>query len=418
MERRRKKKMIYFNTRKLFLYSFLLLLSLSCKKHKENKVDPDSEYIRYVNTATIANDLVPLDIVSTSDGGFLILGSSPSPDFLYHKTYILKVDKEGNYSWDTYLDTQYLNPVSDIIVRNGDYYLFCMDQLTGTYLIKINQSTHAAEQVSYFSKVSLPLSASTTPDGGYLILNCNLGDNWTGFTKVAPDLSTTWSKQFGFDPIFGDEIDRHIKREIAPLPFFTGTVQDGNSTTAYYFNAYYQANFSCVFINPSTGKPTGFYLGGDRAYASMRTLLPLEGSIYAMTHYDRNNTNFLIPRDTLNIGATIPLPVSQLAGQSFADMKASSRVVCRRYTLAGRDVILYAANTKNNGVGLYAFDEGTGTYLGSENLSLETPFEMGGMVPTSDGGLVVLAKTYIDNRFPRVCLFKRSNESVKKLVGM
>ena len=411
--------MIYRKLWKIFLCVLPVFLWSSCKKHKENKIEPTEEFVRYVNSDTLSGDLVPLDIVATADGGYLILGSSPSPDFLYHKTYILKVDQEGKYNWDAYLNTQYLNPVSDIMVKNGEYYLMCMDQLTGTYLVKINESTHGADLVHYFTSISLPLAASATPDGGYLILNCSLGDNYTAFTKVGADFKTVWQKIFYFsDPSFTESVDRHVKREIPPLPFFTGTVAENGVATAYYFNGY-NNNLSCQFANPDNGKITGFtVLEGDRAYASIRTLIPLGKSTFALSYYDRSSIDYLNPKDTLDIFSSTPTAVTGILGKTYPEIETNSRIVSRKYTLSGRDVIVYAANTKNKGVALYAYDVSTGDYLGSKIFSLETPCEMGGFVPAADGGLMVMAKTYIDSRFPRVCLFKMSAEDVKKLIGM
>lgn len=397
-----------------------LLFSLgACKKHKENKIQPDKEYIRYVNTSTIQTDLVPLDMVKTVDEGFLILGSSPSKELLYHQTYLLKIDKEGKYEWDTYLPSTFLNPVSSILAKDGSYYFFCMDLLTGTHLVKINESTHTADPIKYWDEIQLPLHASATPDGGFLVLNAHLGDKWTGLTKIGPDLNATWRREYTFDENFSDVIDRHVKKESAPLPFFTGTVQNGGNVSAYYFNAYFDANFSCVFVNPTNGRTNGYtYLGGDRAYASMRNVLPLESGVFAMSWYDRNSNNYFVPRKDLVIQSPTPTAVTGLGGQRFADMEADSRVLCKRLILAGRDVLVYSANTKNKGIGLYAFDVSTGTFLGNKLLSLETPFEMGGFATTSDGGLAIMAKTYVLNRFPRVCLIKLSDEEVKKLVAM
>ena len=399
-----------------FAISFVLSVALvSCKKHKENKVEPDSQYFKYVDTETLANDLVPLDMVRTADQGFLFLGSSPAAGLLFHKTYLLKLDKEGKFLWDKYLEVDFLNPVSELMSRNGAYFIFCMDQNTGTHLVKVNDANGQTESVKYWDNVQLPLHGSITPDGGFLMLNANLGDKWSGFTKINPDLSAAWNEVYFFNDNFAAEIDRHTKRETQPLPFMTGTVSGANPI--YFFNCFYEANFSCIFVNPKDGKTDGYsQIGGDRSYATMRYLLPINENRFALCRYDRTNTNFLIPNATIPI-LGLPSVSTELGGISFADMEPNSRILCRRYVVAGKDVIIYAANNRNKGVGLYAFDANSGAFLGSKSLNLESPCEMGGFAPTADGGLAVLAKTYIVNRFPRVLVFKLSEEEAKKLVG-
>jgi hypothetical protein len=124
----------------------------------------------------------------------------------------------------------------------------------------------------------------------------------------------------------------------------------------------------------------------------------------------------LIPNATIPILGQ-PTVSTQLGGVTFADMEPNSRILSRRHVVAGKDVIIYAANNRNKGVGLYAFDANSGAFLGSKSLNLESPCEMGGFAPTADGGLAVLAKTYVVNRFPRVLVFKLNEEEAKKLVG-
>jgi hypothetical protein len=401
---------------------FIVLLAgafLACKKHKDNKVEVDHPFVRYVETRTITSDLVALDMVRTADGGYLILGSSPQETSQYHRIYVLKVDAAGNYVWDSYLPEPYYNPVSSLIAKDGAWLLFCMDDISTTRLIQIKDAqANIPEQLAIWPDLVLPLHASATPDGGFLVLNSHLADKWTGLTKLGSNLKEEWTAQYDYNESFAPEIDRHVKGEIAPLPFITGTVTTDAGTVAYFFNAHYDANLSTMFVNPSDGSLDGFgYLGGDRSFATMKTILPLGGTRFAFTRYDRSNNNFFIPNLTFDYKAGLIKAISGLGGQKFPDMETGARVVCQKQILLGREVLIYGTNTKNNGIGLYFFDARSGVYLGNKTLSLETPFELGGFAPSTDGGLMVMAKTYIVNRFARVCLLKLSVEDLTKVFG-
>ncbi len=391
------------------------LLFYNCKKHKENKVDPDMEYYRFVNTETIQNDLVPLDMVRTEDQGFLFLGSSPEDEMLFHRTYLLKLDKEGKFLWDKYLEKEFLNPVSELMFRNGAYYIFCMDELTGTYLVKINHENGASESVKYFEDIRMPLHGSATPDGGFLVLSVNLGDKITEFRKLNSGLNLTWKEKSEFpyedNSALNDKLNNHINHNLKPLPFFTGTVSGSNAS--YYFNGLSGTDFTTLFVNQATGKADGIMILGNKTNAAVRYLLPLDGYRFTMCRYDATGINYFTP----SILITEVKASTEMGGQKFADMEPESRVLCRRHTIAGSDVIIYAANSRNKGVGLYAFEANSGAYLGSKVLSLESPCEMGGFAPTADGGIAVIAKTYVTNRFPRVLVFKLNEEETKRLVG-
>ncbi len=401
-----------------FIFHLLLILGLviGCKKHKENKIEPDKQFVRYINTSSILTDLVPIDVVRTSDQGFLIMGSSPSITKNYHTIYLLKIDKEGQFVWDGYLPEKYVNPVSDLIFKEGSYNILCMDAVSGTRLIKVFDNGLKTEEIKFFEEIQLPLQGSATPDGGYLILNVNLSDKWSGITKINPDLSTKWSEQYYFNENFAAEIDRHLKREGLPLSFLTGSLK---SSEAYYFNGFADANFSSLFLNPADGKTDGYnQIGGDRSYAAIKTIVPLGGNRFAVSRYDRSGNIYFVPNCSIDIKSGTAIANTELGGIKFPDIEPNSRVICKNMLIAGRQVLVYGANSKNKGIGLYLFDSNTGIFLGSKSFSLETPLDMGGFELAQDGGLLVMGKTYIANRFPRVCVFKLNQEEATKLVGL
>ena len=396
-------------------FILILILIAGCKKHKENKIEPDKQFVRYINTTSILTDLTPLDMVRTSDQGFLILGSSPVSGKNYQSIYLLKIDKEGNFVWDGYLPEKYSNPVSDLIFKDGFYNLFCMDAVSGTHLIRLFDVSLKTEEIKFFEEIQLPVNASATPDGGYLILNVNLSDKWSGITKINPDLGIKWSEQYYFNENFASEIDRHLKREGLPLSFLTGSL---NNSEAYYFNGFIDANFSGVFVNPVDGKADGFnQIGGDRSYAALKTVVSLGDSRFAISRYDRSGNLYFVPNTIIDVKSSTAIANTELGGIKFPDIEPNSRVICKNIFISGGQVLVYAANSKNKGISLYIFDSNTGIFLGSKSFNLETPLEMGAFEVAQDGGLVVMGKTYIANRFPRVCIFKISPEDATKLVG-
>lgn len=404
---------------RLFAFGFLVFALLgACKKHKENKIEPDKEYVRYVDSDSIDADVTPLDMVRTPDDGYLILGSSPRMGKQYHKVYFLKVTKEGEFQWEVYLPDQYLNPVSELIWKDGAYHLFCMNESTATVLLRLNESEKTVESIKSWPSLLQPLHCSATPDGGFLILNVDLGDKFTGISKVNNGLGMEWSEQYYFEDIFAIYIQRHVWREGSPLPFTTGVVRNGNQAVAYYFSAVVESNFSTFFVSPANGKADGMVqIDGGGMYAKMNTILPLGGDNFSFSHHDRMDNNFLVPLYKQPLNGVLT-PTSKLRGQTFPEMQAGARIVSSRCSLAGRDVVLFATNTKSKGVAIYAYDAGSGEYLGSKSFSLETPMELGDLVPASDGGMMVMSKTYMASRFARMCLWKLSEEEVKKMVAM
>jgi hypothetical protein len=76
-------------------------------------------------------------------------------------------------------------------------------------------------------------------------------------------------------------------------------------------------------------------------------------------------------------------------------------------------VIVYGSNTKSKQIGLYFYDEATGEFLGSEYVGYSNPFEIGSVIQTAEGDLVVSGTTYLVGRLPRLCLIKIPERSLR-----
>jgi len=232
-------------------------------------------------------------------------------------------------------------------------------------------------------------------------------------------LNLAWKEksEFPYEETFDERLNNHVYHYSKPLPFLTGTVSGSNAS--YYFNGLSETDFTTVFVNQGTGKADGFgTIGGSKTNAAVRYLVPLDGNVFTVCRYDATGTNYFIPSIKIPITAALPTVSTEMGGQKFADMEPESRVLCRRHTIAGADVIIYAANSRNKGVGLYAFDANSGAYLGSKILSLESPCEMGGFAPTVDGGIVVNSQNVRHKSiFTHFWFFKLNEEETKRLLG-
>jgi hypothetical protein len=74
-------------------------------------------------------------------------------------------------------------------------------------------------------------------------------------------------------------------------------------------------------------------------------------------------------------------------------------------TIHGKSVVVYASETKSNRLVLYFFDKSDGKLLSTKTLNSTNPVTVAGMIITSDGGIALLAQTYVAGRFPRIALF-------------
>jgi hypothetical protein len=133
----------------------------------------------------------------------------------------------------------------------------------------------------------------------------------------------------------------------------------------------------------------------------------------ALSRYDFGD-NFFLPVtdiDLNGIGFSGDLEVS-----NFPELSSNARVILKKLTIQGKEVIIYASDTKSNQLVLYAYDAATEALLDVKYLGQTNPYKIGSFTLTSDGGMAILGKTFVAGRFPRLAIFKLTTDELQALV--
>ncbi|MDX2190601.1 MAG: hypothetical protein SFY32_12125 [Bacteroidota bacterium] len=161
----------------IFFFSFGLVLLNTCQKSNINP-DLSKGFIKYYGGAggDIANE-----VQITSDGGYIIVGTSGSFSNGNSDIYVVKTDKSGNTIWaknyggfgaDSGKSIKE-TPDGNYIVAGG-----LVVSVAGTskilnqiYLLKINQSgdTIWTRKFGYLQNETIAYDIKIAPDGGYLV---------------------------------------------------------------------------------------------------------------------------------------------------------------------------------------------------------------------------------------------------------
>lgn len=372
---------------------------------KKNEVKPESSFVKIYNNEKIEGSFYPIDLKQTSDGGFLVLAAANLWD-----TYLLKINSKGEQEWDTTLNS-IVNPIGELSTSsNGNLRFFGMDKLSRKItLLEISQDK-SLNELKRFPFTNTALSSSPTPEGGYLLLSYDYDKVKTFLHIISPALEPIHEQEY--DPLedVTDKIDAHVYRRGITYPFFTGTILNGNSTVGYYANVFFEYRIALQFID-TRGLPAG-QLDGYSYRGGLSSFFSLGNNQFALSRYAFEE-NFFAPNVPINIG-TIQ-SVSKLNGKQVYDISAYAKVVLKKVTIGGKDVLVYGSTTKNNRIILYFYTP-KGEYLGQKYLGAVFPYELSNFIPTSDGGLAILGKTFVAGRFPRVCLFKLSNEEISGII--
>ncbi len=394
-----------------YLATFLIsFLAVACDIAENGEIAPENRFSRIFDNNEFDRAYYVQDVKQTADGGYLLLGSTNIESSSFLGVYLMKLDAAGNFMWD-FTSTEYVNPVSEILERNGQDFVVAMTANNpAAQLLEVGEQTLTVQGGALDPLGDYPLAAAVTSDNQVLVLGYNRDNRRTRLYKTGNDEAWEYDVFEDTNPErSGGILYNHLTRQIQPLPFFVGEV--GGS---YYFNGFNNFNIALTFANATSGEQTGV-LNGVRYDAALSALEPLEGNTFAISRYEVDGENIIAPRADIDPNLE-PNDVATIQGFDFPELTRNARVVIRRGIVNNRPVLLYLSDTKNGQIKLAAFDEASGLFLNSRFFGEGNDFEIGGMSLTSDGGAVIVGRTFVAGRFPRICIFKIDEEELNALV--
>lgn len=395
-----------------YLYSLLVFAGatlLSCSEDSNPSQEADA-FTSVFDDIRFNAAYTPIDLQQTPDGGYLILAklktdSSGTPGNTV--ICLLKADEFGNYVRHTELADSLEAPVNRLIMLDNKYYFFCMD--FDSKETRLVEATADIEPVtSHAVSGQFYPAAAALAGTHFVIVGYNNENLETTLTEVSTTGATIRSKGYSIGVGEGVEtpVLAHYLGTSRQLPFEVGQVPGGT----YFFNGFYNYTFSLVFTNFGDD-PTGVYQGQYDG-GGISAIVPLGGNSFATALFNYGN-NSLVPRVSLETN-TIKTTEKDLHGYAFPELVPNTNVRILRTTINEKPVVVFGSDTKSKQIGLYFYDEASGTLLGSRYLGFSNPFEIGNLIATEDGGLAVCGTTYLAGRFSRICLFKLSKEELSK----
>ncbi len=353
----------------------------------------------------------PLDIKQTNDEGYYALGAiSIDTTRTWLNTYIAKIDKEGEMQWSSKIEPPYVNPVSNIIEIAGENYIFCMDNLSlQTHVLKIDDAGATATHATTIAEVEYPLAVSKTAEGGALLLGYDRIKRSSVLAKIDASFQIVWKTQFMIKEDAEPLLVAHLLKTGKTLPFFTGSIGEGGETH-YFANGLYNYTLSLLFVKASGGERTGVGQG-YRFDGGASSLLSLQGNTFAMSRFSFNR-HFLLP--TIDIDINSISSINDYGGGHLAEIAADAQTITKKMKIKDKDAIVFASNSNNNQVVIYAYDLASGELILRKNLGFENPVTVGGMIQTSDEGIAILVQTMVSGRFKRLAIYKIPKEHLSE----
>lgn len=382
-----------------------LVATFACKK---SNLQPENIFTKIYSDPNSDISYYPLDLAQTGDEYYILGATAIDTTRTWLNTYIARIDKEGEMLWSTELELPYVNPVSNLIEIGGQYYIFCMDEISlGTHILQIDEGGQTATHVASLD-VLYPLAVSKTPDNGCLLLGYNRLSRSSSLTKLDGSFNVTWESLFPVKEDAEAFLVEHLIRTGKNLPFFTGTIGSG-SATHYYANGLYNYTLSLLFVNASDGSNTGV-AQGYRYDGGASSLLHIQGTSFSLSRFNFG-MQFLLPFTDVDINSITH--ISDLGGGQLAEIAEDAETRSKRMKINGKEAVVYATNTNNNQVIIYAYDLTTNELILKKYLGFANPVKIGSMIQTSDEGIGLLVQTMVTGRFKRIGFYKIPKEHLE-----
>jgi hypothetical protein len=228
---------------KTLLFLIILFLNSSCDIIN-NDVPPDNTFVKIYDDSRFEQEYYPLDVIQTTDNGYLILSELKYDQSLFTSINIIKTDAMGDIVSSTQMSAPYVNAVGGLNKINGSYYFVCMDSnnLSSQLVAVENDGTIGAPVA--LGGLTYPLVANQ--DGNNIVLlsfdNSN-GESVISVISSDGQISQQASYSIGAGVDVEKPIIDHLTRNGPLLPFAVGKITGGN----YNCNGFYNYNFSLVF---------------------------------------------------------------------------------------------------------------------------------------------------------------------------
>ncbi|CAN5625127.1 hypothetical protein BH10BAC4_BH10BAC4_05010 [soil metagenome] len=378
-------------------------LVLACANDPDPAADK-AQFVRIYDNTRFNASYFPIDIRQTTDGGYLILGGRRLSTSNFTGIYLMKVDEFGKFISDVEVPDAMVNPVGPLLESNGKFYFFCMTSVgLQTQLQEVDPSGAIANTINIGG--TYPMAAGTD-NSNFLLLSYDIANKKSQVSIIGSNGSVQKTK--GFNIGAGDAVEEpiinHFLRTGKQLPFQVGKAGSGQ----YFFNGFYNYTLSLVFTDLNADNPLGV-VQGQQDKGGFSQVLPLEGNAFAAARFNFGD-NYILPN--LSINSSGVSSITDLGGNNFPELVNDAPIRILKTTISSKEVLIFASNTRSRTIALFFYDKVSGAFVGSHYLGFSNPFEVTNLVATVDGGVSVCGTTYVAGRFPRICIFKLSKETL------
>jgi hypothetical protein len=341
----------------------------------------------------------PLDVIETDDGGFLVLSSIGNASI-----FILKVNNRGDFLWSKQLESQFVNPVPNL-VRKGDNFYFVggrQPDISST-LFEINDLKQTVEPVRTYDAYRKPLAFDNLTQDTYLLLTYN-DTTGTVLSKIQDGFAMEWARKYDSIPNAFQKLESF--QNVNNVNFIVGAY---NAGSVIFFNSLREEGFNLTFANDQ-GIETGKISGSQSNF--INSAVP-NGNGLMSFNYNFNNQTYFMNNYQPNLNDSISLP--NLDGELMQDRLGIQNALSEVVTIGTSNYLVNAYTTLDGRIKLNFYDVASGEQIAIKYVGGIDPLEIVKIIPTRDEGMLLLSKITLVGIKDRISLLKIPKEEILEL---
>ncbi len=387
----------------------VFVLIAGCELNQKD-IGPDDSFIKIYNHPDELYSFYPESVLELSDGGFLILSAlkDDSSQFEFPITHLIRTNDRGVVVYTR--EHSWYAPVGKLIQDNNSAWFVAIDnQLRGFGLEVDLASGNLIGQKEL--ELTMPLSAFRGSNGDMLVLGYNFLERKSRISLYTSGFNRIRTVDLNINSDLQNQVQKHLNRSGTWYPFFMGEYS-GTTGEGYYVNCFANYTLRTVFMDAA-----GNYLNGDiysfQTEAALSSLVNISDNRFALTRYYAGS-NYLLP--IVEVEYNRSQNFNDIRGEVLPELTFNARMLSGKLNINEISYLIFASQSNSNSIIIYIYDPDTGERIASIQREFDTRIDVSDLRITSEGDILVLAKTFILGKYQRPVLVKINSREINELI--
>ena len=395
----------------LWIVVLFFALATGCDINNSN-IQPEASFVRVYESTNPDEAYYPQDIISLSEGNYLIVSSLEdsvhSPQMNYPPVCLIGIDAAGEVISTEILPVNYSNPVPGAFLMGGAAYFVCMDDITNQAILMEVEISGGEIIFREAGELQNDFPLYVWSDGSNILLLSYNSWGQSILTKYRSDLTVQWESSLDIDEGLRGKTMEHLRLEDR-APFFISEIKAQQENGKYLVNCFDGSSLALKYFDMENGS---FEVAGIYSYQAetgITAALHHRDNLFSLARFHSGNS-YVYPLATIETGSL--MNTAELDDIIIPQLKPETPTDILLYKHHDINYIVFGSTTRSNQILLLFYNEETGIREYTHTLGFGNPVEITKMITSEEGSLVILGETMLNEKYQRINLYKIDPEQL------